>query len=322
MNRSSQQKTFCCFAAILFCALSQGRAQVAVTVNHADNCPGGADCGGPQAGITTQIASSSGVPQIGIVSTGIGFAVQEQTEIVKNQPYQAQAVTEMKQSLADGSHIVQTTTATVARDSEGRTVRIQKLSAIGPWKSSSDSSQGKDPTLTSIFDPVARTHTDYTSDVKIVHVMTMPPALPSGATARMESGFAVGGAGPVTAPAGMAMTFAVQGHAVSPGAVNGGEAKTESLGTKIIEGIQAEGTRDTNTIPSGTIGNDKDIVITHETWYSQELKLVLLSTQDDPRFGRTTYSLTNIQRGEPDETLFQVPAGYKIEKVPVMVQTR
>ena len=55
--------------------------------------------------------------------------------------------------------------------------------------------------------------------------------------------------------------------------------ETESLGTKNIEGIQATGTRTTDTIPAGAIGNDKDIVITHETWYAPDLKVVLKSTQ-------------------------------------------
>jgi hypothetical protein len=70
------------------------------------------------------------------------------------------------------------------------------------------------------------------------------------------------------------------------------------------------------------MGNDKDIMITRETWYSSDLKLVLQSAQDDPRFGETTYSLTNIQRNEPDPTLFQVPAGYKAEKIPAPILTR
>ena len=82
-----------------------------------------------------------------------------------------------------------------------------------------------------------------------------------------------------------------------------------------MEGIQATGTRTTTTIPAGTIGNDKDLILTHETWYSPELKLVIESTQDDPRFGQTTYTLKNIQQGQPDETLFQVPADYKINKI-------
>lgn len=118
------------------------------------------------------------------------------------------------------------------------------------------------------------------------------------------------------------MTFSVQGHAGSAQATAGPNIQTESLGTKTIDGIVVTGTKTTNTIPAGMIGNDKDIVITRETWYSADLKLVLQSTQIDPRFGETAYSLTQIQRSEPDPTLFQIPSGYRIEKVPVHVQAR
>jgi len=42
---------------------------------------------------------------------------------------------------------------------------------------------------------------------------------------------------------------------------------------------------------------------------------VIQSTQSDPRFGETTYTLKNIQQGSPDVTLFQVPANYTIDKI-------
>lgn len=262
-----------------------------------------------------------GPAQIGVVTTrGMAIPLQENTEIVKNQPYQAQAVTEVKQTLADGTHITQTTTATVARDSDGRTVRIQKLSTIGPWKSASNSSQADAPTLTTIFDPVAQTHTDYNSDSNVAHVLAMP-ALPAKAQATgAAGGFAVisagpGGGGPSN------VTFAFKARAEAGEAPNG-DLKTESMGDKAINGIPVSGTRTTNTIPAETIGNDKDIVITRETWYSPDLKLVLQTTQTDPRFGETTYSLKNVERSEPDSTMFQIPAGYTVEKVPVTVQTR
>jgi hypothetical protein len=38
------------------------------------------------------------------------------------------------------------------------------------------------------------------------------------------------------------------------------------------------------------------------------------STHSDPRFGNTTYTLTNIQRAEPAAALFAVPSGYTIEQ--------
>jgi hypothetical protein len=304
-------------SSLALCLPKESRAQTQVTSSPPDCSADNAPCtriAGPQEGNTAQLdivgAAPSGPGQVALVTTraGMAFGWQEDAAVVKNEPYEAQAVTEMKQTLGDGSHIVQTNTATVARDSDGRTVRIQKLTTMGPWRSSG-SSQGESQTLTTIFDPVTKEHIDFTSDNKVAHVITMPP-FPPGAPATIAAfpmviaGSAAGG-GPVT----------VQAQAAAPQTNGIAEPKTESLGTQWIEGIQTTGTRVRRTIPAGTIGNDKDLVITHETWYSPELKLVIQSTQDDPRFGQTTFTLKNLQPRQPDETLFQVPPDYKINKI-------
>ena len=62
--------------------------------------------------------------------------------------------------------------------------------------------------------------------------------------------------------------------------------KTESLGTQMVEGVQANGTRTTMTIPAGEIGNEQAIQIVTENWYSQELKTMVLSKRTDPRRAR------------------------------------
>ena len=316
---------------LALCVCSNSKAQVQVTVSQGD-CSEHTPCtaiahqqGANSSQLDIEGAPLIGAGQVAIVSTAGKFGLRDEAAVVKNEPYQAQAVTEMKQTLADGSHIVQTTTATVARDSDGRTVRVQKLNTMGPWRSA-DSSQGNSQTLTTIFDPVAKEHIDYTSDSKIAHVLLMP-SVPPGVVVGAEGGFNVAApnalgvaeneltvSGP--APAGAVVQgFAVQAGPVSPQVSKGMEPKTESLGTMTIEGVQVTGTRSMSTIPAGTIGNDKDLNITRETWYSPELKLVIQSTQNDPRFGETTYTLKNIQQGSPDVTLFQVPANYTIDKV-------
>ncbi len=233
-------------------------------------------------------------------SKGMVIGLQGNFEVVKNQPYKAQANTETRRTLADGSHITQTTTAMVARDSEGRTVHAQKV--------------GDSLTITTIFDPVAKTHTDYTSDTMIAHVLALPTPTgsPSQASVVMSgavSGFAAG-------PPGGAGGFFVQSRAVSSEPA-GKHTTTEPLGTKTIEGIQVTGTRTTSTIPAGAIGNEEALTTTREEWYSPELKLVVQSTQNDPRFGQTTYALSDIQQGPPDPALFEVPTGYKIEELPL-----
>ncbi len=94
---------------------------------------------------------------------------------------------------------------------------------------------------------------------------------------------------------------------------NSPNAKIESLGKQIIEGVEAEGTRTTTTIPAGKIGNERDIEIISERWYSTELQTVVMSKQDDPRSGVNLYRLTNITRDEPARSLFEVPADYTVK---------
>lgn len=89
--------------------------------------------------------------------------------------------------------------------------------------------------------------------------------------------------------------------------------RTEQLGIQNIEGVDAEGTRTTTTIEAGKIGNERPIEIVYERWYSKELQLVVMSKRSDPRHGEQTYRLTNINRSEPDPSLFSLPADYKIQ---------
>ena len=92
--------------------------------------------------------------------------------------------------------------------------------------------------------------------------------------------------------------------------------KKESLGKQVIEGVEAEGTRTTITIPAGEIGNEQRIQIVWERWYSPELQTVIMSRHSDPMVGETVYKLTNINRGEPARSLFEVPADYTVKEMP------
>lgn len=90
------------------------------------------------------------------------------------------------------------------------------------------------------------------------------------------------------------------------------ETHTDKLGTQNFEGVDAEGTRTTTTIPAGAIGNDRPIEIVYESWYSKDLQLTVYSRRSDPRTGEQIYRLTNISRSEPDSSVFAVPSGYRI----------
>ena len=81
-------------------------------------------------------------------------------------PYSAQAVTESTQTLGDGNRIVRKSTATVYRDSEGRTRREQSFKAIGPL-----ATDGRATIF--ISDPVAGV--DYFLDVRNQTARKMAP---------------------------------------------------------------------------------------------------------------------------------------------------
>ncbi len=87
---------------------------------------------------------------------------------------------------------------------------------------------------------------------------------------------------------------------------------SEALGSQTMEGVSVEGTRTTEIIPEGLLGNDRPITIVRENWTSPDLKVSVLMTSKDPRFGEHTMRLTNIELSEPILALFQPPPGYKI----------
>lgn len=70
--------------------------------------------------------------------------------------------------------------------------------------------------------------------------------------------------------------------------------------------------RTTITYPAGSFGNDRPIVAVNEKWTSPDLRIILLSINEDPRSGTQTTEVTNLDRAEGDPTLFQVPEGYTI----------
>ena len=89
-------------------------------------------------------------------------------------------------------------------------------------------------------------------------------------------------------------------------------AKTEDLGTQVIQGISLQGKRVTRSIAAGKEGNEKEIDIVTETWYSPDLQVVVMSKTSDPRFGESVYQLNAISRTEPDPSLFAVPSDYAV----------
>jgi hypothetical protein len=244
-------------------------------------------------------------PDVTFMSAEFGM----EAKVVKGAPYSAQAVTEFTQTLADGNRINRTTTSSVARDSEGRTRREHSLGAIGPFAPSAEA-----PKLVAIHDPVSGKNYTLDANTKTAHVLPELPQHPDamgGGVVREIHAASVQTSGEI-----------VTGHAEAIGAVHiavAGKddeknAKSESLGTQMIAGVNASGTRTTRTIPAGQIGNDRPIEITRETWYSPELQITVMSKTSDPRTGDSVYKLTNIDRSEPSPALFVVPSDYTVRE--------
>jgi len=91
-----------------------------------------------------------------------------------------------------------------------------------------------------------------------------------------------------------------------------GFTTNEELGTRNLQGIDTEGTRDTTTLNPGVFGNDAPLITTREFWQAPQLGINLLSILDDPRTGRQTFTLTDVTTSEPDIQFFQLPDGYEV----------
>jgi hypothetical protein len=220
-------------------------------------------------------------------------AFERQT--VRGAPYSATTETELVQTLADGNRISGRWTGFVARDGEGRVRREQPLAAIGALLAGPDA-----PRLTVITDPVLRVTWFLDPEAKRARRMAWPPEGGRGqAGGKSMPGPVFGGRGPLGLPPEEA-----------------GAASTESLGSREIAGVKAEGTRSTYVIPAGQIGNDRALSIVSERWSCAELDVVLETRHSDPRLGETRFRVTEVERGEPDHALFEVPAGYVVEDGP------
>lgn len=248
-------------------------------------------------------AQASGPPPPGFGMKVLGYeGAFAGRKVVTGEPFSATAVTERVQVLADGNRIDQTSTAKEYRDSEGRTRREHILAPLGAW----GAAKGLPP-LIAINDPVAAVGyvLDSTNKVAFKHPLRNPDQVKIARHGMLSmAGAAEGtGSGPVT-----------MGFATIMGGASVGDRKTEDLGTQVIQGVSAQGTRTTTTIPAGAIGNQRAMVIVEEKWVAPNLQITLMSKHSDPRFGEIDYRVTNLDCSEPDPALFQVPPDYTVKE--------
>lgn len=240
----------------------------------------------------------------------VNSEVSIDSKVVKGAPYSAEATTETVQTLSDGNRIVRKNSATIYRDSDGRTRREQTLGSIGQW-----SAAGDPPKTIFINDPVARVNYMLDPKTQTARKTSITQLLPPGQTFQRIPGSPPGAANAPLPPG--VKVFEMGNKVYEVGNDERKELhkpKVEALGRQTIEGVEAEGTRTTMTIPAGQIGNERAIDIVTERWFSPELQVVVMSKRSDPMAGETTYRLTNINRAEPSRSLFEVPPGYSIKE--------
>jgi hypothetical protein len=191
---------------------------------------------------------------------------------VPNAPFSATVQTEWTKYLADGTTQFTQNHRRIARDSVGRV--FQERTTFGPQGSPIASQVWR----TELAEPSTRTVAYCESRT---HVCELRPY-----------------AGPPTPPAASL--------ANRPGFVS------ETLGSQMLSGLDLIGTRETQTISPRVAGSDRPIVVVKEFWYSPQLGVNVLTTRDDPRSGREVFTVTDIRWGEPDSSLFALPANARV----------
>ena len=242
----------------------------------------------------------------GVMAAGLGKGMGAP---VLGAPYSATIKNESVQTLADGNRIVQSNIGRTARDSQGRTRQDAPLPAIG------NLSAANAPHLVFIMDPVGQASYTLNLTDKTAQKMTVAGNAGGGLTASAQgsgpvffmhiAGAAPASGAPLPPPPAMGVVKIMGGEEQN-------QVSTEDLGTQTMEGLLVTGTRTTHTIPAGEIGNEKPITIVTEVWTSPDLKTIVCSKRSDPRMGEQTFQLTNIVRGEPEASLFAIPADFKV----------
>jgi hypothetical protein len=266
----------------------------------------------------------------------IGPAGMVLSSPVTGAPYAAEEVTMFTQMLSDGTRIQRDDKVSVYRDGQGR-VRRESPNEITIMDAAAGVGYVLDPkTMTArkisvsvvrqvrtgvggegVATPQDKAELERMIAKKRAEVISEPV---SAIIQRRET---VSTDPKLRAPTGVAVAQSKAEGGFSGGVFRAGVASgrepvqkiamaPESLGQQSIEGVMSEGTRGTETIPVGAIGNDRPIQVVNERWYSPDLKTVTMTRRSDPRSGEEIFRLTNVRRGEPSPDLFQLPASYRL----------
>jgi hypothetical protein len=220
---------------------------------------------------------------------------------VKSLPFSATETTTREQNLSDGTVIKSTVEVQLTRDSEGR---LRAESALKP--DASGASRGRVVTLWNPNDGKSVTWISGNPSATFASVTHLPESQLNS----FLSSLAATSTTSTSVPRQRLQTASLAS------AQSSANLQTESLSEQSVGGVLATGTRTTQVIPAGTVDNDRDFTVVSETWTSADLKTTVRQVSSDPRTGTVTTELSNIDRTEPDATLFKVPANVRVTDLP------
>jgi hypothetical protein len=198
---------------------------------------------------------------------------------VTGKPYSLASKTSKSTRLADGTWTTTVLEERKMRDSEGRE-RTETTNGSGG------------ATAVSLTDPTTQTIVSlflFNKTAILTHISLPKPPTPEQEARSAEI-----------------RAKAAEYRAVHP------SGDTTALPTRTISGVFAEGKRRIITLHAATLSNGDPVRVVEETWTSPDLGIPLASTSDDPRGQKIAMTVTDLQRTEPDPSLFRIPADYQI----------
>lgn len=205
--------------------------------------------------------------------------------VMKDMPYSATRVLACEEKLADGTVVKGKKTLFEWRDSEGRFRRESHNVLDGP-----------EVYYVQVIDPVEHVTWDWYVGKGSSHQAIKAKYTMRNEYAQWPTNY----------------QFGKYLHSQGPG------FKDERLRPTWVNGVYATGDRFTQICKPGQNGNKTNhpVTETSETWLSVDLGLVVESLQKNADGSSLVEDLININRAEPDPSLFKPPTGYEILESP------
>jgi hypothetical protein len=247
---------------------------------------------------------------VGVIGGFIGPGIRG----TPGNPFSADVIEETDRFLADGNHIHRESHGRIFRDSKGRTRSENEIGGFVPGAKPFVHIMISDPVEGRfiLLDPEQKTATVNQFGKRGSAAFGVGLPVPPANNAAKSNAPTTGARSPEELLQDLRAMRGLSG-AQAPVKM---QSSHEDLGATEIEGYTVTGTRYTNTIPAGAMGNDQPMTTTNERWFSQDLKMELLNKTESPESGKQVHKLVNIRLGDPDPLLFQVPADYTVKENP------